>query len=153
MLFGIVAAFLAGVARTLARTFNARLSSATGVMAGALWNHLIGTACAALAFLAWGAEVSGLMGLEVEPWAYLGGALGLVFVALSNLVAPRMSAFAMSVMAFLGQLGTGLLLDLLLGRELSPAKMLGAALVGAGLGLHGAGSRITREASADGGGR
>ena len=135
-------AFLAGAARTVSRCINAKLSSVTSVMSGAFWNYLVGTACAIAALVVAGERLNEPVAGILPRWAYLGGPIGLAFVALSNFVIPRLSAFAMTILVFLGQIGTGLILDAVTDNAMSDQKAIGAMLVLVGLGIQTMGEKV-----------
>jgi transporter family-2 protein len=73
----------------------------------------------------------------VPSWAYLDAAVGVLFVLLSNLVTPRLPAFAMTVLLVLGQLAAGLAIDGLTGSSLSIGKVAGCILILASLVVNG----------------
>jgi transporter family-2 protein len=69
----------------------------------------------------------------VPIWAYFGGLLGVAVVAISNLVTPKISAFYMSLIIFVGQLFTGIIIDYFALGLISMGKGIGGLLVAAGL--------------------
>lgn len=125
----------AGVSVVLSRTVNARLAEQTGPLRGSLINHLVGlpiTVALALGSicLAGGAHIGSGAG---RPWIYLGGVLGVAVVLLSNLTVPRVPAFRLTLLLFIGQIFTGVLLDLLLGNSFSDATFRGGLVIAAGV--------------------
>ncbi|BEV70874.1 MULTISPECIES: DMT family transporter [unclassified Paludibacterium] len=135
MWMAMMLALLAGVARTLSRLLNARLAGQIGVLPGTLVNYLGGLAAAVLACLSCGVSLPwpSLAWVTVPGWAWLGGAVGVGFVVLCNRVTPHVSAFAMTLLMFAGQMSAGLLLDAWLHAGLSGWRVLGAVLAGLGL--------------------
>ena len=95
MLLAVIASFLSGVARTVSRMANAQLSERIGAFQSTFFNYVVGliVSVAALEVSGERSQVSTLAGGEVPVWAYFGGVVGVLFVVLSNLTAPRMSAF------------------------------------------------------------
>lgn len=126
-------AFIAGGLVGLSRQINGRLSLSTSAMESAFWNHAVG-----LLFLSVIAVVFGRLftpGItEVPGWAYLGGTIGVVFIAASSWLITRIGAAQTAMMIIAGQMVCGTLLDLWLGAAGAPwARMAGVGLILAGL--------------------
>ena len=66
-------------------------------------------------------------------WAYLGGAVGVGVISLSSFLSSKISAFYLTLLLFIGQLFTGMLLDYLVAGDFSLNKVIGGVLVVAGL--------------------
>jgi transporter family-2 protein len=135
MLAAIVLSLLSGVARTIARMTNAQLAQRVGAFQSTFYNYAVGLACSALALLLSreAAPAAAVSAGPLPPWAYLGGAVGVLFVILSNVTAPKISAFSMTLLIVAGQIGTGLAIDLLSAQQLALGKLAGGALILAGL--------------------
>lgn len=121
----------AGVTIVLSRTVNARLSKETSPLIGSFINHLVGLPiCIVLALLFqkpfWTASVA-------KPWMYLGGLLGVTVVLLLNVAVPKMPAFHLTLLTFTGEIFTGIILDLILGRDFSSVSFWGGLIIAAGL--------------------
>lgn len=135
-LYAVAASFGAGVTIVLSRTVNAGLSARIGSMEGSLVNHLTGLPVAAAALALFGrseALFTSSAPLSPQAWIYLGGTLGVTVVCLCNLTVPRVSALRFTLLSFVGQVLTGLLIDLASGRTGTPAMLTGALLVAAGV--------------------
>lgn len=121
----------AGVTVVLSRTVNSRLSTETSPLVGSFINHLIGLPiCITLALCFQRPIVVDGVG---APWIYLGGALGVVTVLLFNITVPRISMFRLTLLSFVGQIFTGIVLDLALGMEYSSSTFSGGLVIAAGL--------------------
>ncbi|MBV8647421.1 DMT family transporter [Paludibacterium sp.] len=135
MIEAIVLALFSGVARTVSRLLNARLAQSIGVLPGTLVNYLGGLATATLACLTlrdaslWSAAAWP----AVPAWAWFGGAVGVLFVILCNRATPHLSAFAMTLLMFGGQMVAGLLLDAWQHGGFDAVRVVGALLAGVGL--------------------
>jgi transporter family-2 protein len=134
MIIALVAALLSGVTRTVGRMANAQLAVRIGSFQSTFYNYLVGLLCSLLALAALRsplppAAVAG----QIPAWAYLGGGVGVLFIVLSNLTAPRISAFAMTLLIFVGQIATGIAIDALAHQRLEPGKLAGGGLILAGL--------------------
>lgn len=110
------------------------------------WNGRVGTSGSPFAatVINFGTGLLGLLIIEAlvlvragpptavpgEPWLYLGGAIGVLFIAAGVLVVRWVGVLLMGLSTVAGQLTTSVLLDWLLpaGAQLSPAKLLGCGL-------------------------
>lgn len=135
MIFAIFSAVLSGLTRVVSRMVNAQLSSAIGPFESTFYNYMTGLACSlAVVFLLHeNLQLDLVLGAKLPLIAYLGGFVGVLFIVLSNAISPKLSVFQMTLLIFLGQIGGGLMIDLLLGTNLSFGKLLGGALVLVGL--------------------
>lgn len=130
---GAMIAAQAPVNAELARSLGSPLAAAAiNFVAGAVLLTLVALLSTGGTGLRWGAA---------PPWTFVaGGVLGAVYVTSAILLTPRLGAAAMMGLAVTGQLLASLALDHygLLGlaqRDISPARVLGAALLVAGAGL------------------
>lgn len=124
----------AGVCVVLSRTVNARLAGEIGALRGAFVNHLLGLPITAALALAFRQSTAGVPGrLAQQPWVLLGGFLGVAVVLLCNLTVPRVPAFRLTMLTFVGQVFTGILIDLLTGSGFSDVTFRGGAVIAAGV--------------------
>ncbi|HEU4322235.1 MAG TPA: DMT family transporter [Roseiflexaceae bacterium] len=135
MLVAIAVAFLSGVARTVGRMANAQLAGRVGALQSTCYNYLVGLICSALilALDRRPAPAAAFDAGAIPAWAYLGGAVGVVFVVLSNHTTPKLPAFSMTLLMFVGQLATGVAIDLLAHQQPALGKIVGGGLILAGL--------------------
>ncbi len=126
-------AVLAGVLVGLSRQINGRLALSTSAMESSFWNHLIGLIFITLAAMAFGGLFAG------EPvaspwWAYLGGPVGVIFIAAGSWLIARIGAAQTAMLIIAGQMISGVVLDIILGAPGSPvARGIGVALILAGM--------------------
>lgn len=143
----VILSFGAGVSVVLSRTVNARLAEKIGSLRGSLVNHLVGLPITLLlAFAALGG--SGLPAVQAgafRPWIYCGGMLGVASVVLSNVTVPRISAFRLTVLTFVGQIFTGILVDLLTGSGYSDSSFAGGLIIALGVAVNMATEKIGME--------
>lgn len=135
MLIAIVVAIAAGACIIIARNINSILAEKEGLMTSTFFNYATGFSLSAVFLLISSESIKqsyNLLGI-VPPWAYLGGLLGVVVVAISNIVTSKISAFYMSLIIFVGQLFTGIIIDYFALGLISIGKVLGGLLVVAGL--------------------
>lgn len=111
MALTILAAFGAGLLISLSRQLNGRLSLATSPLASSFWNHWVGFA----ALVLFGAVAGGLWPAtiaQVPVYAWIGGPLGVVFIALGSYCLARLGAARTAMLVIAGQMVSGAALDL-----------------------------------------
>jgi bacterial/archaeal transporter family-2 protein len=131
----IIVAILAGVSIVISRIINSNLANKIGIFQGTFFNYIVGLFFSFI-FLFISSEsmnISSRSFHEIPLWAYLGGLTGVIVVALSNFITPKISAFYLTLIIFIGQLFVGILLDYFSTNTLSPGKLLGGLLVLIGL--------------------
>lgn len=138
--FSITSSFLSvlmsiggGITVVLARTANSRLSEKTGALGGSLVNHLVGLPITILITLFVTPKTELFAKADAPLWAYFGGMLGVTTVLLFNIVVPKVPALKLSILSFIGQIFTGILIDFLLGNDFSDASFLGGLIISAGI--------------------
>ncbi len=127
----IILAVLAGFSIILSRILNANLALKIGIYQGTFMNYVVGVSLSILLVLL----VPGQLFIKTDTpvWAFIGGTLGVITVALSSYITHRVSNFNITLLTFVGQLITGVVIDLLLGNPISTSKMVGGALIFLGL--------------------
>lgn len=106
----ILLACLGGILVGLSRQLNGRLSMSTTPLVASFWNHAVGFAV----LTALGLFVGGLLpaGAAEAPWyAYLGGPIGVIFVAAGSWAITRIGAVNSALLIIGGQMVTGVALD------------------------------------------
>jgi len=134
-LVAVALAFAAGICIVLSRTFNAKLSSVSSIRIGTFFNYLVGLAVALpIYFLFDGGETSfwGVT-LSFDWYIYVGGFVGVAVIAMSNVIVVKIAAFYLTLLIFVGQVFTGILIDAALDGAFSIQLFFGGALVAAGL--------------------
>lgn len=135
MITWITLACLAGVLVGVSRQVNGRLSLSTSPLVSSFWNHIVGFAL----LTAVGLVIGGLLppGAADAPWhAYIGGPIGVVFVAAGSWLIARIGAVNTALLVIGGQMVSGVVLDLF--RATPPAlwaSALGVILILAGMAL------------------
>jgi transporter family-2 protein len=138
VLWPVLAVFLSGVLIVVSRSYNARLAVETSVYASAFFNYFCGLLTAIPVFLLFGMKEPVWAEFVLSPnwWTYLGGAVGVSIVWLSNTVIVKISQLYVTLLMFVGQVFTGVLLDALIDGTFSGANLIGGALVATGLALN-----------------
>lgn len=133
----VVLVLLTGVTMVLSRTVNARLAAEVGGLRGSFINHLVGLPCAlAFLFLLAPQEAGALVRPCAPAWAYVGGVMGVCVVMAQNILVPKISAFRLTLLSFLGQVFMGVALDVLAGNGFADATFTGGLLIAAGVAVN-----------------
>lgn len=134
-MFYIFLSILAGVSIVIARIINSNLAEEIGIFQGTFFNYLIGLLFS-LIFLFFSNEflhISNLKFKSLPAWVYLGGAGGVIVIVLSSFITPKISALYSTLLIFIGQLFTGIIIDYFTMNKLSMGKIVGGLLVLLGL--------------------
>ncbi|KQS74380.1 hypothetical protein ASG25_00180 [Rhizobium sp. Leaf384] len=135
MTLAILLACSAGILIGISRQINGRLSLSTSPLIASFWNHLIGFSFLTVLSLGVGDLLP--TGVGQVPWYdFLGGPVGVVFVAAGSWVIARIGAVNTALMMIGGQMVSGVVLDLALSvpTALGPTT-IGVVLVLAGIAL------------------
>ena len=134
----VLAVFGSGVLLVISRSYNSRLADETSLYISTFFNYVCGLVTAIPVFLLLGSREPVWAGLMLAPnwWAYLGGAIGVATVWLSNVVVVKIPQLYITLLMFVGQVFTGVLLDALGSGAFSTANLIGGALVALGLALN-----------------
>ena len=137
-LWPVLAVFLSGVLLVISRSYNSRLADATSMYISTFFNYVCGLITVIPLFLLLGAKEPVWAGLVFAPdwWSYLGGAIGVATVWLSNLVVVKIPQLYITLLMFVGQVFTGVLLDAWIDGALSIENLIGGTLVALGLALN-----------------
>lgn len=138
VLVGMVAVFISiasGIAVVLNRTINARLAEDIGDLPCSLVNHLVGLPITILiAVIAFQLRIiPSQIVLPSNPIVYVGGALGVLVVFLSNITVMKVPAFKLTVLVFISQIFTGVCIDLVLGLSVNNTSFVGGILIACGI--------------------
>lgn len=128
--------FGSGITVVLSRTVNARLSQKIGGLESSFVNHLTGLAASVIIALiaARGLWPAAVIGSAPAPvWVYMGGMLGVLVVFLCNLTVPKVSSFRLTLLTFIGQVFTGIMLDCVSGNGYSDASFMGGLVIAGGV--------------------
>lgn len=131
----VLFSFIAGINIVVSRTFNAKLAEQTSVSTGTFYNYLVGLLIAVPVCFILGRSEAAFAGFAFSPriYIYLGGMVGVCVVILSNITVTKVSAFYLSLFLFIGQVFSGILVDVILSQSFSVRNMAGGFLVALGL--------------------
>lgn len=133
-MFYILISILAGVSVVVARVINSNLAEKIGIFQGTLFNYITGLISSSI-FLLFSSETIHISKLNssIPWWVYSGGLVGVIVVVLSSYITPKISAFYLTLLMFIGQLFVGIVIDYFTLNKLSMGKLAGGLLVLAGL--------------------
>ncbi|WP_067836342.1 DMT family transporter [Nocardia lijiangensis] len=133
----IVLPALAGIGLAWQQAVNGRVGAVGGSFSAALVNFAVGLVALLLIEAALLTGTGGLGEFPAEPWLYLGGAIGVAFIALAALTVRWIGVLLLGLTSVAGQLAAAISLDLLIptGPQLSPWSVLGCALTFAAVAL------------------
>ncbi|WP_291567523.1 DMT family transporter [Clostridium sp. UBA2485] len=126
---------LAGVSIVVARIINSNLAEKIGIFQGTFFNYITGLLFSFILLLlsSESPKISNINLTSIPLWAYLGGLTGVLVIVLSNYVTPKISAFYLTLLIFIGQLLIGIVIDYLTLNKLSMGKVIGGLFVLIGL--------------------
>lgn len=112
----IAVAFLAGAVIAFQQAINGRVAAVTGNAWAATWlNFGLGTILLLAIFLfSMAAGVTPTMTLDGSPLLYLGGVVGLIFIALAAWSVTQIGVLLTALLSVAGQLSSALILDVAL---------------------------------------
>lgn len=136
-LLAVLLSLGSGFSIVFARTSNARLGHLAGIGHSTLMNYVTGLAGSLVLFalVANFRLAAPIPSPDAPWWVYFGGPLGMVGIILINLATMKIPAVQLSVIIFLGQIASGMVIDALFAR-FSLGMLLGGVVVGAGLWLN-----------------
>lgn len=130
----LVMSIAAGVSAVFSRLANAQLSVRTSAAGSTFTNHWVGlVGCIVLMFIAEPDIMGCLQVTGVPLWAFGGGFVAVGMITLWNIAGPKVSAFRLTLLSFVGQVFTGILIDLLIGNGFSKQVFIGGVFVVAGV--------------------
>ncbi|WP_315117834.1 DMT family transporter [uncultured Clostridium sp.] len=134
-MISIIIAFITGALVILSMVINSSLGKKIGVLQGTFINYIVGLiGIFVVLLIKYGGIGIPFNHLQSVPlWAYLGGAIGVIVVATSNIIIPNIPTIYSTLLIFIGQLGTGIVIDYLTMNMVSKGKILGSILILLGL--------------------
>lgn len=134
-ILAVLCSFAAGVNIVISRTLNARLAGLTSVHTSTFYNYVIGLIVSVPVLLLLGNNEKSLTEFIILPdwYIYLGGILGVCIVFIGNITVIKVSAFYLTLLIFIGQVFSGILIDVFISQALSIRNLMGGILVTMGL--------------------
>jgi len=133
-LLAVSLSFIAGISVVVSRTCNAKLAENIGLLPGSLVNHLVGLPlCILLLFAFDSNHLLSTFAFSSESWIYLGGTLGVIGVLLFNLLVPKVAAFPLTILSFVGQLFASMAFDFIVFHTYDITTFLAGSLIALGI--------------------
>lgn len=131
----IILAVLCGCFTIISMIINSHLAKKIGVLQGTLINYIVGLLSTIILMLIVNSslKLSYSSFTKIPWWAILGGMIGVVVVASSNIVLPKIPTIYTTLLIFIGQLFTGILIDYFRVGFVSKGKIIGGLLILLGL--------------------
>lgn len=131
----IVMALITGMLVILSMIINSSLAKRIGIFYGAIFNYLVGSIFIFLIlFFTHKISLNSFTSLSNIPfWAYLGAGIGVMVVAISNIVIPKIPTLYSTLLIFIGQVFTGILIDSIISDSFSTGKLIGSLFITAGM--------------------
>ena len=128
----MVLPFVAGVGAAWQQAVNGRVKvEAASAFTATLFNFMVGTTALVIVALVHAGIAGWPSSMPTEPWLYIGGAIGCVFIAGQAVLVRVVGVLLLALCGVAGQLAAALALDLLLPtseRPIDPATIGGTVL-------------------------
>lgn len=137
-MFYIIIAVLSGVTIVTSRSINFVLAEKIGMYQSTFFNYVLGLIGSFLLLLISGEtlQLFSAKSYDATWFAYTGGLIGVVVVTLSSFLSAKVSSFYLTLLLFVGQLFTGILIDYIANGSISIYQVIGGILVVIGLGYN-----------------
>lgn len=137
-MIAVMMAFLAGVTIVLSRSVNGLLAAKVGAHSSTFFNYLTGTiGSVILLCIVWlTMKQSITIGYDFHPAMLIGGIIGVFNIMILNKVVLKISAVKLTLLAFIGQLASGIIIDYFFYDIFSFTKLAGCIIVTLGLILY-----------------
>ena len=134
----LLCAFGAGISIVCARSFNAYLANKIGAIESSFFNYFTGFITSIIFLVCFSfSSYQTFFKFDELPnyWMLLGGIIGVANIIILNIVVNKIPPLQLTLVIFIAQLLSGMLLDLFLYNIFSIQKLIGCLIVVVGL-LH-----------------
>ncbi|WP_297134044.1 DMT family transporter [Terrisporobacter sp.] len=137
-MFYILVAILSGITNVISRSVNFVLSERIGVYQSTFFNYIFGLAGSFILLTISGEAFKLFTASSYSaPWiVYTGGLVGVAVVSLQVFLSSKVSSFYLTLLLFVGQLFTGIIIDYFSTVKISIYQVIGGILVVVGLGYN-----------------
>ena len=137
-IWSIFFALLAGVSIVLSRSVNALLAEKIGALSSSFFNYASGLLASLAFLLLFAPHISPALPQLKNGNAILlmGGVIGVINIILLNRIVTRIPPLQLTLIVFVAQLASGMLLDYFLLDLFSMRKLIGCSIVVIGLLIH-----------------
>ena len=129
-----VLALISGANVAVSIMLNAKLGAVKGLYKGAFINYFMGLAVAIPVALIFSGAGAWSFNIKLsELFIITGGAIGYIVVLLNSSLTPKIGILFVTILLFIGQIATGIIIDLYGGTPVSVGKVTGSLLILGGL--------------------
>ena len=128
-MISIIFSILSGVTIVLSRSVNGLLSKKMGAYQGTFYNYFTGFMISMIV----GVQSINISLDKTNLMMYLGGIIGVFNILILNIIVPRISPVILTLLSFIGQLISGMVIDAFVYQMFSVSKILGCLIVIIGL--------------------
>lgn len=134
----ILVAILSGITNVISRSVNFVLSDKIGVYQSTFFNYIFGLIGSFILLVISGETFKLFTASSYSaPWiVYVGGLVGVAVVSLQVFLSSKVSSFYLTLLLFVGQLFTGIIIDCVSTGKISVYQIIGGVLVIVGLGYN-----------------
>lgn len=134
-MFYILVAILSGITNVISRSVNFVLSDKIGVYQSTFFNYIFGLIGSFILLVISGETFKLFTASSYSaPWiVYAGGLVGVAVVSLQVFLSSKVSSFYLTLLLFVGQLFTGIIIDCISTGKISVYQVIGGVLVIVGL--------------------
>lgn len=125
----IILAIIGGFLTILSMVVNAGLGKQIGVFQGTFINYVVGLTLILILVLLMGSPLDLNSFNHIPSYAFLGGSLGVLIVASSNVIIPKIPAIYTVLLNFIGQIFAGIIIDYIRFDFISRGKIIGGILI------------------------
>lgn len=127
----ILLAMLGGILTTLSMIINSSLGKKIGILQSTCINYIVGLICSTLVLIFLGSSMKiSIESLSNMPfYIFLGGVIGVSVVYFSNIIIPKIPVVYSTLLLFVGQVVTGIIVDFFIMSEISWSKFIGAIII------------------------
>ena len=132
----VVLSLFSGVTVVVSRSINACLASRTNMLQSTFFNYAVGlTVSVAILLIAGTGEplLTAPFSLSPQVYIYTGGFMGVFVVTLLNVIVSKIPSFYATLLLFIGQVFSGVILDGMISGSFSVLNIVGGIFVVAGL--------------------
>lgn len=134
--FAVVITLITGFMVVFTRILNAELAKVKNLQISVFWNFLVGTiGIIILSKTLYQTPIidTYLSLSKINPWLLTGGIFAVASILITNYISPHIASYYLTLFLFIGQIFTGLLIDIALEGSFHVRNFIGGMLVLAGL--------------------
>lgn len=133
-MISVLCAMLTGITIVLSRSVNSYLSQRVGVYQSTFFNYLTGLITSLLIVLGVGVELNiDFSYIYDQPILLTGGIIGVFNIFILNIIVAKISPVKLTLITFIAQLSTSIVLDYFIYHMFSMYKLIGCLIVVLGL--------------------